>query len=186
VSIKNGQYCILNKQYTKEEYEALVPKIIEHMRKTGEWGEFFPMSICPLAYNQTIAQDYFPFTEEKARAAGARWNREAALEPPANVPVLPDDIRDTDDSICDQILRCETSGKPYKIIPAELKFYRRLGLPPPSASFMERHLARLRSRNPHQLWQRACDRCMKSIETSYAPERPETVYCEECYRASIS
>jgi hypothetical protein len=31
------QYCILNKQYTKEEYEELVPKIIEHMKKTGEW-----------------------------------------------------------------------------------------------------------------------------------------------------
>ena len=27
------QYCILNKQYTREEYESLVPKIIEHMNK---------------------------------------------------------------------------------------------------------------------------------------------------------
>jgi hypothetical protein len=31
VWLKNKSYCILNKQYTKEEYEALVPKIIEHM-----------------------------------------------------------------------------------------------------------------------------------------------------------
>ena len=31
VSLRKKQYCILNKQYTKEEYEALVPKIIEHM-----------------------------------------------------------------------------------------------------------------------------------------------------------
>jgi len=31
------KYCILNKQYSKEEYEELVPKIIEHMQKTGEW-----------------------------------------------------------------------------------------------------------------------------------------------------
>ena len=31
VGVQNKQYCILNKQYTKEEYEALVPKIIEHM-----------------------------------------------------------------------------------------------------------------------------------------------------------
>jgi hypothetical protein len=33
VSLKNKEYCILNKQYTKEEYEKLVPKIIEHMNK---------------------------------------------------------------------------------------------------------------------------------------------------------
>lgn len=33
----NEQYCILNKQYTKQEYEELVQKIIEHMQKAGEW-----------------------------------------------------------------------------------------------------------------------------------------------------
>ena len=32
-SLRNKSYCILNKQYTKEEYEELVPKIIEHMMK---------------------------------------------------------------------------------------------------------------------------------------------------------
>lgn len=31
--LQNKSYCILNKQYTKEEYEVLVPKIIEHMKK---------------------------------------------------------------------------------------------------------------------------------------------------------
>ncbi|MBI5079323.1 hypothetical protein HZB06_01440, partial [Candidatus Wolfebacteria bacterium] len=31
VGLRNKQYCILNKQYTKEEYEKLVPQIIEHM-----------------------------------------------------------------------------------------------------------------------------------------------------------
>ncbi|EKD29520.1 MAG: hypothetical protein ACD_78C00373G0001, partial [uncultured bacterium (gcode 4)] len=31
IGLRNAQYCILNKQYTKEEYEALVPKIIKHM-----------------------------------------------------------------------------------------------------------------------------------------------------------
>jgi len=31
IGLRNKQYCILNKQYTKQEYEELVPKIIEHM-----------------------------------------------------------------------------------------------------------------------------------------------------------
>ncbi|MEK9175386.1 MAG: hypothetical protein AAB795_02210, partial [Patescibacteria group bacterium] len=31
VGLHNKQYCILNKQYSKEEYSALVPRIIEHM-----------------------------------------------------------------------------------------------------------------------------------------------------------
>ena len=66
VSLRNKEYCILNKQYTKAEYETLVPKIIEHMKKTGEWGEFFPASISPFGYNETVAQEYFPLTREEA------------------------------------------------------------------------------------------------------------------------
>jgi hypothetical protein len=34
VSLRGKQYCILNKQYTKEEYFELVPKIIEQMNTT--------------------------------------------------------------------------------------------------------------------------------------------------------
>ncbi|MDD5054917.1 MAG: hypothetical protein PHZ00_01470 [Candidatus Peribacteraceae bacterium] len=186
VSMKNAQYCILNKQYSKEEYEELVPKIIEHMRQSGEYGEFFPMSVSPLAYNQTIAQDYYPLSEEQAIALGARWNRELPQETPPSSIDAPDDIHETPDTICEQILRCETTGKPYKIIPQELKFYKRLSLPLPGKSFMERHLERLKRRNPRQLWQRSCDSCQKKIETSYAPERVEKVFCEECYLAVIS
>ena len=77
------------------------------------------------------------------------------------------------------------TGKPYKIIPQELKFYQRLGLPLPGKSFMERHTDRLKRRNQRQLWQRACDHCMKSIETSFSPNRPEKVYCDACYVESI-
>ncbi|NUJ98295.1 hypothetical protein HGA92_06015, partial [Candidatus Gracilibacteria bacterium] len=78
IGLKNKSYCILNKQYTKEEYEILVPKIIEHMmtppkspsieRESGaivkqgeqEWGEFFPSSLSPFGYNETVAQEYYP------------------------------------------------------------------------------------------------------------------------------
>jgi hypothetical protein len=37
IGLRNKQYCILNTQYTKEAYETLVPQIIEHMQRNGEW-----------------------------------------------------------------------------------------------------------------------------------------------------
>jgi hypothetical protein len=43
IGMKKNEYCIFNKQYTKEEYEVLVPRIIDHMRKTGEWGNYYPV-----------------------------------------------------------------------------------------------------------------------------------------------
>ena len=68
IGIKNKQYCILNKQYTQEEYEALMPKIIAHMTANGERGEFFPIASSCYGYNETCAQDYYPLTREQALA----------------------------------------------------------------------------------------------------------------------
>lgn len=65
IGLKHAQYCILNKQYTKEQYEQLVPKIIGHMRKTGEWGKSFPEKISPFKYAETVANDFFPLEKSK-------------------------------------------------------------------------------------------------------------------------
>ncbi len=89
VSVKKKSYCILNKQYTKEEYEELVPKIIEHMQKAGEWGEGFSIDIAPWAYNETEAQQYFPLDETQAAARGWKWrgkDLKEHLPPTASVP----------------------------------------------------------------------------------------------------
>lgn len=60
MSLHRNKYCILNKQYSEEEYEKLLPRVINHMKKTGEWGEFFPMWVSPWDYEETVAKDYFP------------------------------------------------------------------------------------------------------------------------------
>ena len=74
VGLRNKQYCILNKQYTREEYATLVPKIIAHMRETSEWGEFFDPSLSPFGYNETVAHEYFPLTRTEALAKGFNWS----------------------------------------------------------------------------------------------------------------
>ena len=42
VGLRQSQYCIFNKQYSKADYFILKNKIIEHMKQTGEYGVFFP------------------------------------------------------------------------------------------------------------------------------------------------
>src|SRR3989344_955458 len=39
IGAQRKEYCILNKQYTKAQYEEIAPKIIENMRKTAERGD---------------------------------------------------------------------------------------------------------------------------------------------------
>lgn len=67
VGLRNQKYCIGNKPYSVAEYESTVGKIIDHMKSTREWGEFFPASLSPFGYNESVANDYLPLTEREAK-----------------------------------------------------------------------------------------------------------------------
>ena len=75
----------------------------------------------------------------------------------------------------------------FRIIPQELAFYRRMNLPLPRLCPNCRHYQRLKQRNPLKLWKRQCQApgCANTFETSYAPDRPEIVYCEACYLKEV-
>ncbi len=225
IGLRNKSYCILNKQYTKEEYEALMPQIIDHMNtmpyvdKMGRvytYGEFFPPELSPFAYNETIAQEYFPLTKEEALARGYYWKdpEEGNYAITKTTDQIPDHIKDVPDSILQDTIQClhnqtcnEQCTQAFKIIPQELQFYRKIDLPLPRLCPNCRHYQRLKQRNPLKLWHRTCacvgagsenniykntvthfhgeTRCPNEFETSYAPDRPEIVYCEQCYQAEV-
>lgn len=188
IGTRRKEYCIFNKQYAQAEYETLVPKIVEHMRKTGEWGEFFPGAISTYAYNETLAQDYYPLTKEETEKRGWTWLDEVEKKDQYMGPMikLPDSIDDVGDDICKRILTCEATGKQYKIIPQELAFYRNMRLPLPRRCFFRRHKDRMAMRNPRKLFDRTCGKCGAAIQTTYAPDRPEIVYCEPCFQNSLT
>ncbi len=70
VGLKKSNYCILNRPYEKDEYELLKNKLIEHMKKTSEYGEFFPSLLSPFGYNETQGQIFMPLSKEQALAGG--------------------------------------------------------------------------------------------------------------------
>jgi hypothetical protein len=168
VGLKHKQYCILNKQYLEEEYNELLPKVIEDMKAGKEFGEYFPSEISPFSYNETVAQEYFPLTKEEVIARGYRWRDPDPKE------YLPEDLEKG-------ILACMDCGKNYRIQPAEAKFYDRFGLPTPQKCPDCRHKDRLAMRPPRELFDRNCDKCEVEIKTSYSPNQPEEIYCENCY-----
>ena len=218
ISLRKKEYCILNKQYSKEEYNELLPKIIEHMKSTKEWGEFFPASISSFAYNETVAQDYFPLSKEEAISKGYSWYERKDRDYVINIKPyeLSKTIAEIDDSILEKTILCKTQLREeekkeyincttaFKITKAELDFYRKMGLPLPEKCFHDRRKDRMALRSPRKLWRRqcACDyqsyknvtkhehhpegRCPTEFETSYAPDRPEIVYCEQCYQQEVA
>lgn len=178
IGLHHAKYCILNKQYSEAEYRALLLKIIEHMTKSGEWGEFFPAKVAPFPYNITHAYDFFPLSREEALSRGYQWHEPDPRDYQAATYTPPDTIETVDESVLTQMLQCERSKVNYKIQRAELALYQRLHVPIPAVSPNERFLRRMRLRNPRKLYERQCARSGVPIMTTIAPDRPEEVLCE--------
>jgi hypothetical protein len=98
---------------------------------------------------------------------------------------LPDRITDVPDDILNYVISCEKTGKPFRLTPQELAFYRKKGLPVPRRYPKQRLMDLASLQNPRKLWSRVCDKCGKAIQTSYSPDRPEKIYCESCYLKEV-
>jgi hypothetical protein len=175
VSLRNKKYCVLNKQYSKEEYDALIPRIIEHMNampyvdsmgREYRYGEFFPPELSPFAFNQSDAQEFFDYSKGEAERRGYRWGEEPARgshEGEAKAISVPDNISDVPDSILDGIIECSHAGQCgercsgiFRLVPQELAFYRKKNLPLPRLCPSCRMFERLKKKNPIKLWHRTC------------------------------
>ena len=208
--LKQKQYCIFNKQYSKEDYLVLKEKIIEHMRKTKEWGEYFPANVSPFAYNESMAQDYFPLTKEQALRAGHTWYERPSRDYKITLKTLdlPKTVDDIKENITTEIIQCSSQNSPtekekyplcttaFNVTDLELTLYKKMKIPLPEKCFPCRRQDRFALRNPRKLWHRTCmcdkknhfhegAECEVEFETSYAPDRPEIIYCEKCYQAEV-
>jgi hypothetical protein len=190
IAIRKGEYMILNKQYSKEEYFELKEKIDEQMKKEGIFGQFFSPEVAPFAYNESLIQDFFPLEKNEAIKRGYKWQERTTGtygKETIKKGEIPNSIENVDEKILDETLVCEECNKNFKIVEAELSFYKRMHLPIPHKDFECRHKDRMSKRNPLKLWHRKCMRegCANEFETTYAPERPEIIYCESCYQKEI-
>jgi len=185
--LRKAKYCIFNKQYSKEEYEILKNKIIEHMKQSGEYGEYFPIELSPFPYNDTVAQEHFPITQNEAIEKGWKWieAQEELNTYQGPESEIPEDIQETNEDVTEKIFLCETSKTPYKIIKQEFGLYQKHNLPLPHKCFNERHLERIQKRNPLKLWDRSCMKCGIELKTTFSPDKTNTIYCEKCYLETI-
>ncbi|MCC6323880.1 hypothetical protein IT400_03770 [Candidatus Nomurabacteria bacterium] len=195
VNLKKKQYCILNKQYTKEEYFKLREQIISDLEKNPyvdskgriwKYGEFMPYDLAPFAYNESFAQEYFPLTTEHILENGFKYIEPKKLDYKETVMLddIPDSIYDIQDEFVKEIIKCNC-GKFYKIVAGELQLLKRFGIPVPRQCPDCRHMFRMNLLNKPYLYERQCDKCGKDVQSSFAPDRPEIIYCESCYQQEV-
>ncbi len=189
VGLKKKKYCILNKQYTKEEYEILKNKIISDMKKRKEYGKFLPYSMSAGPFNFSNSFLYYPDTkEEDILKLGGYWENidESQIE---GMPTseLPDDIKDVPDTIITQALVCPETGWRFNIAKNELIFYRENNIPLPRYHFDVRIKNSLKYLTVLKSYPYSCFYCSKEIEVYYLPKwKYEKIACEECYKKNIN
>lgn len=221
IGLKKKQFCILNKQYSEEEYKELVKKLKQHMidkpyvDKAGRvfaYGEYFPPEFLPYGYNETLAYELFPMTETEAQAQGIPWRTPEVKQYP-NVTLaadLPDTIEQVSVDILQTVIACEHAGTcahncttAFKILPQELAFYQKQGIPLPRLCPSCRHYQRIPFRNFPQLRTTACqcagaqddkaqyqnlvqhdhgqEHCPREFVTAYKVDYASPLYCAECF-----
>ena len=197
IGLHKKKFCILNKQYSEDEYYKIKKELIEYWTKTGLISEFLPQAMAAFAYNETAAQDFYPMTKEEAIKFGYRWQAEMPGtfgKETFEAEQIPDDINEVKEDITDQVLSCTKCGKNYKVIKQELKLYRALNIPIPRICQHCRHRQRLDLMGDRNLTERQCDcqstshkhdgRCSNRLVTKYKTGE-KNVYCEECYQKEI-
>ena len=194
--LRNAKYAILNKQYTKEEYEKLVPKIIQHMddmpyidtkNRIYKYGEFFPFDLSPFSYEETVAYEYFPLNKIEIENEGLNlFDHEVSKNYNAEVIVPPDTVQGISNSVLDKAIKCVKTGKLFNIIKMELDFYRRFNLPIPEEGPFARHNRRLQFFSRHiKLNKRICGKCGLEVNSVYGEEEFPIIYCEKCYQQEV-
>ncbi|MEI7810435.1 MAG: hypothetical protein WCI41_02665 [bacterium] len=192
IGLRKKDYCILNKKYDKETYEKISKEIINKMKEEGIWGDFLPNYMSAFGYNETPANEQFPLKKEDAILRGYKWEdteRGTYKKETIIWDNFPESINDLpkDFNVTKEVFVCLNCEKNYRIIIDEFSFYKRMQIPIPRNCPECRHAKRLEKRGPNKLWHRKCmkEGCQNEFETSYAPDRPEVIYCERCYQQEV-
>lgn len=189
IGLHDKKYCVLNMQYTKEEYEKLTNAIIEDMKKRGEWGRFFPPAMAYCGYNFSQGGIFAPEKKEEILRRGWKWSEEEDRGK-EGMPSsqLPDKIEDVNDAITAQPIICAMTGRKFNIAPHELAFYRAHKIPLPQGHFDARTVSRLRplvfATAPQE---DRCALCGNMITHFYASELGyKRIVCMSCYKEKVS
>lgn len=197
IGLRKKRYCILNKQYSREEYEVLVPQIIAQMQKdagaamnpsthaSGSWGEFFPVTVSPTPYNHTLAQRYFPMTKAQIKSAGLSWQEEDMPDIAGIIEAsaLADSASGEEAPL---VVKSAISGKPFRITTQEIKRHAAMGAPLPRTMYVERMEARAKQLGGMTLYKRTCAKTGKPILTVIPPDAPWIVWNKDEYERHYS
>ena len=193
VGLKNKEYCLFNKQYSRSEYFRRRTEIVNFLKQRKIWGGFFPASFSVHPYNHSAASVFTPLGKVPAMMMGFSWDESDSFIRPSVLASrkkrsqaerfsrVPDRLSEIDQkTLRDVIYLCQLSGKPFTFQAAELKLYEKLGVAPPDKIFEQRNYERIGSQPPKKLHARGSD---ATFPSSFPATWERPVLSEERWKA---
>jgi hypothetical protein len=188
VGLKKREYCIFNKQYTKDEYEELVPKLLEKIDEEYGLDKFYPPQCAYSGYNTSLCAFNIREDQTSATAKGFTWDELPPVETIPGIPGadLPDSAEDVDGSYIKNVIICSITKRPYNFTEHEIEFYKNAHLPFPEHYPELRQLKRFQLIPPIETHTSRCDNCGTEITTCFTPsDGHQHVVCDACYEKLV-
>ena len=196
-NLKRKKYCILNKEYSKEEYEILKGKIIADMDnnpytdskgRVFKYGEFFPPEFSPFLYNDSNAFRLLEKSKEQALNEGYNWQDKTETEYKTTISGfdLPQSINETGDDILNEVVECVACSKGFRITQGELNMYKKLNISISSKCSKCREKRRFTLSNKPVSHKTKCNKCEKEIKVMHDLNLGKIIYCVECYQQEFN
>ena len=74
IGIRDAEFCILNRQYSRSSYFATLNEIKKELETKHCWGEFLPLDFSDYGYNGSAAALYMPLGRTQAHLIGFVWD----------------------------------------------------------------------------------------------------------------
>ena len=182
------RFCIFNKQYSEAEYYTLMAKIVDHMKKTGEWGKFFPGYFAPNPYDESCSGFHFPLSLDQQKKLGFR--AEGRIERKAKSMFSIQDIPDAVDGMTtpaevffsQKAFWDEDYERPFQITKEDIAMSRKINVPFLYCYYVKRMQDNFRWMPfTGELRSTTCAKSGVAIMTSWPPEYDGRILSEEEY-----
>jgi len=190
VGLRHKKFCILNKQYSEEEYWQTLDALKCAMLERGEYGEMPSAKFSTQHWSGCGLRVLFGATKEECLQFGMQ-DFEARAEGAEGPEIDPSKLQSIDE-LPDRIENIdEIVGKPFydyvfkrrfAYVKPELELYKKLGVFPPTFHYTHRMQNLFNQMNMPIYEPYTCAKCQKEVTVGKNPNYPDRrIYCKSCY-----
>jgi hypothetical protein len=195
IGLKKKRFCILNAQYTEEEYWKTLDEIKCRLLDTGEYGHYLPVTLSSTYVPESGAVSYAGATPEELKQIGGNLfeptadgatGAERITTTPRNASDVPDSIDDVTDEWAGVPIFDPEAKRTFSFLKPVLDHYRALRIAPPTRHFVQRFNSFSLLGQVAAFETRSCDSCKKSITVAQNRSYPNRrILCNVCYLAFL-